>query len=187
MSDLKYEKLIYRQRPERGTAYIDGTKTVNEKQEVHGMGFRGACQIRGAKAHLNGGLITQPRFIDPYPHRHPADEYLSFAGAPGTPFDWGDTYIEFTLGLHEEAELYIIDRPTIVRIPANTWHCPLDFIRIDKPIVFQVVFAYGLFCGTYLMPDGEKELAYNGQINCITDPEKHCDCCMKCLSYQWDQ
>ena len=187
MGNLKYENLIFRPKPERGAAFIDGTYVENKDQEIRGVGFRGSCQIKGAKAQVSGGLVTEPVFIDPYPHKHPADEYLGFVGAPGSPFDWGDTYIEFTLGLGDEAELFIIDRPTIVRIPANTWHCPLNFIRIDKPVLFQVVVEHGLFSGTYLMPDGEKELAYNGQISCIIDPEKHCDVCKKCLTFRWDQ
>jgi len=185
MSNSKYEKLIYRNRPERGDiTYIDGTSKVRPADEVHGVGFRGACQIAGAKYNIAGGLTTEPIFIDPYPHKHPVDEYLAFLGRPGHLYDW-DAHIEFTLGLGDEAELYNIDEPTIVRIPANTWHCPLNFIRIGKPVFFEVSLAQGLFDGLYLMPDGTKELAYNGKINCILDPEKHCDICKKCLTIDW--
>jgi hypothetical protein len=184
MSERKYERLIYRNRPERGAKFIDGTYKENVDKEVHGVGFRGACQIPGAQFSIGGGLVNEPVFIDPYPHKHPADEYLAFLGAPGKAYDW-DAHIEFTLGLGDDAELYNIDEPTIVRIPANMWHCPLNFIRIGKPVFFQVVVEQGIFGGTYMMPDGIQELAYNGQISCIIDPEKQCDVCKKCLTLDW--
>ena len=180
----RYEKLIYRNRPDRGAKFIDGTYVENTSKEVRGVGFRGACQILGSNFSISGGLVDRPVFIDPYPHKHPADEWLAFVGPPGRPFDF-DAHVEFTLGLGDDAEMYNIDEPTIVRIPANMWHCPLNFIRIGSPIVFQVIVAHGLFCGTYLMPEGEKWLEYNGQISCILDPEKNCDVCKKCLSLDW--
>ena len=182
----KYEKLIYFNKPERGAAFIDGTYIENESQEVLGVGIRGAYQIPGAKAFITGGLVTEPVFIDPYPHKHDADEFLAFLGPPTDRYDF-HAHVEFTLGLGDDAELYNIDEPTIVRIPAGTWHCPLNFIRIDRPIFFQVALLQGAFGGTYMMPDGMKELWYNGQINCILDPEKKCDTCQKCLTIDWNK
>ncbi|HHU30578.1 MAG: hypothetical protein QM368_06810 [Bacillota bacterium] len=184
MSKRKYEKLFYRNRPERGALFIDGTYKENVNKEVHGVGFRGACQIPGSQANIGGSLVTEPIFIDPYPHKHPADEYLAFLGPPENRYDF-DACIEFTLGLGEDAEMYVIDRPTIVRIPANVWHCPLNFVRIGRPVFFQVALLQGIFGGTYLMPDGEKELYYNGQIDCIMDPGKQCNACRQCLTLDW--
>ncbi|MDR0839269.1 MAG: hypothetical protein LBN99_06460 [Oscillospiraceae bacterium] len=184
MSDLKYEKLFYHNRPEKGSKFIDGTYRENENQEVFGVGFRGACQIPGSGANIGGGLVRDPIFIDPYPHKHPSDEYLAFLGPPSDRYDF-DAYIEFTLGLGEDAEMYVIDRPTIVRIPANMWHCPLNFIRVGKPLFFQVSLMQGGFGGTYLMPEGIQELAFNGVIDCVMDPNKLCDACQKCLTLDW--
>ena len=184
MGTSKYERLIYRNKPERGAKFIDGTYKENETQEVRGVGFRGACQIPGAQFNIGGGLVTEPIFIDPYPHKHPADEYLAFLGRPGHVYDW-DAHVEFTLGLGDEVELYNIDEPTIVRIPANMWHCPLNFIRIGKPVFFQVIVENGIFSGTYMMPEGIKVLEYNGQISCILDEDKECDVCKKCLTLDW--
>jgi len=184
MSDLQYERLIYRNRPERGAQFIDGTYRENENNEVRGVGFRGACQIPGSQFNIGGGYVTNPIFIDPYPHKHPSDEYLAFLGSLQNVFDW-DAHIEFTLGLGDDAEKYDIDQPTIVRIPAETWHCPLNFVRIGKPVFFQVALMQGMFGGTYRMPEGVREIAYNGQIECIMEPGKNCDCCRKCLSLDW--
>ncbi len=183
--ERKYEHLIYFNEPELVTNYIDGTYKDNVDQEILGVGIRGACQIPGAQAYIAGGLITEPVFIDPYPHKHTADEYLAFLGAPTDRYDF-DAHIEFTIGSGDDAELYSIDEPTIVRIPANTWHCPLNFIHIDKPVFFQVALLQGAFGGTYMMPDGIKELWYNGPIKCILDRNKTCDACQKCMSLDWD-
>ena len=79
----------------------------------------------------------------------------------------------------------ISTQPMVIRIPAETWHCPLNFVRIDKPVFFQVALMQGMFGGTYMMPDGTREIAYNGQIECIMEPGKNCDCCRKCLSMDW--
>jgi hypothetical protein len=184
MSGLKYEKLFYRSSQEQGTKFFDGTYRETTKKEAVGVGFRGACQIPGSLAYINGGLISAPILIDPYPHKHSSDEYLAFLGPPEDRYDF-DAHIEFTLGLGGEAEKIEIDRPTMVRIPAGLWHCPLDFVRIGRPIFFQAALMQGAFGGTYLLPDGEKELFYNGQINCIMDPDKPCDTCQKCLALDW--
>ena len=37
----------------------------------------------------------------------------------------------------EEQELHIINKPTIVYFPKGLLHCPLNFKKIDKPILFQ--------------------------------------------------
>ncbi|MDR0839087.1 MAG: hypothetical protein LBN99_05535 [Oscillospiraceae bacterium] len=184
MGELKYERLVCRNRPERGSMYIDGPYTENTEQEVYGIGFRGACQIPGSPANIAGGLMYEPVLIDPYPHRHPVDEYLIFTGPPEDPFRF-DAHVEFTLGLDADAEKYDIDRPTTVRIPAGVWHCPLDFVRIDSPIFFEVALLQGNFGGTYIMPDGVRDLQYNGQIDCIMEPEKLCDACQRCLTLDW--
>jgi hypothetical protein len=184
MSGLRYERLIYFNKPERGAKFIDGTYRENANREVYGVGFRGACQIPGSQATIGGGLVTQPMLIDPYPHWHPADEYLAFLGPPEDRYDF-DAHCEFTLGLGEDAEKYDIDQPAIVRIPAGVWHCPLNFVRIGRPIFFQVALMQGSFGGTYMMPDGVRELWYNGQIDCVMEPDKLCDACQKCLTLDW--
>ena len=59
-------------------------------------------------------------------------------------------------------------------------------MRVDKPFFFQVVLQQGNFGGIYHMPDGDKPIYYNGMIDCILEPGKHCTCCQKCLSLEWD-
>ena len=150
--------------------------------------FRGASQIPGAEFNQSYQIFVKPFFLDRVQHRHPKDEYLIFLGAsfPNV-FDF-DADIEFTLGKKgEDEELYHITKPTIIRVPAGVYHCPLHFKRIDKPVLFLAACMMPMFGGIYDMPDGStREMYYNGPIPCKYDPGKKCDSCGKCLQERWD-
>jgi hypothetical protein len=91
----------------------------------------------GSKANFSMAwrLITKPIFIDREPHAHPFDEFLCFLGGNlKNIFDF-DATIELSMG--KEGELHVIDKATIVHIPAGTIHCPLKYVRIGKPILFH--------------------------------------------------
>jgi len=183
MSELKYDKLVHRFKPEYLSRTVDGKDIEDGTPQAY---FRGACQIPGAQYNIGYGLVTEPVLVDPYPHKHEADEYLIFGAGSMNSKDW-DARVELTLGLGEDAEVIIIDEPMTIRIPAGLWHCPLNFVRVDAPVFFQPALIQGMFGGTYLMPDGERELYYNGQIECPYESGKKCDCCKKCLSQSWEK
>ncbi len=183
MGKLKYEKLVHRFVPEYLKATVDG-KEINDKSPQ--AYFRGACQIPGAQFNIGYGLVTAPCLVDPYPHKHFADEYLIFGTETMNAKDW-DAEVELTLGVGEDAETYIIDRPCTVFVPAGVWHCPLNFKRIGKPVFFQPALMQGMFGGTYLLPDGERDMYYNGQIECVLEPGKMCNVCKKCLDADWQK
>ena len=140
----KFRSLVFFNIPERAHGYFGQEFQDNTEQKIEGVGIRGACQIPGAKHYLGGGYTREAVRIDPFPHKHDHDEYLAFMGSLEDPFDM-DVHIEMTLGLGEEAETFSVDVPTIIRIPAGVWHCPLDFMRVDKPFFFQVVLQQGNF------------------------------------------
>ncbi len=181
----RFKNLIFFNVPERAKGYFGQEFHENTEKDAEGVGIRGACQLPGAKHYLGGGFTKQAVRIDPFPHKHDHDEYLAFMGSPADPFDM-DVHIEMTLGLGEEAETFSVDQPAIIRIPAGTWHCPLDFMRVDKPFFFEVVLQQGNFGGIYHMPDGDKPIYYNGMIDCILEPGKHCNTCQRCLQLEWD-
>ncbi len=183
MSKLKYEKLLYRFQPEYLAVTVDGKEIKDDTPQAY---FRGACQIPGSQFNIGYGLVTRPGIVDPYPHRHFADEYLIFGSGTLNSKDW-DARVELTLGLGEDAETYVIDRPATVRIPAGIWHCPLNFVRVGKPVFFQPALLQGMFGGVYMKPDGERELYYNGQIPCVMEPDRKCSACKKCLALDWRQ
>lgn len=183
MSDLKYEKLVLKVKPEYNEIIPDNADSdylVNPRAY-----FRGACQIPGSQMVIGFNILKKPFFLEKYPHVHEHDEYLIFLGGtfPNL-FDF-DAHIELTIGKGEDAETYNIDEPTIVRIPAGVWHCPLNFIKINKPVFFQPALQQGCFGGTYDFPGGMREMYYNGNIECVIEPGKKCNSCRKCLTLDW--
>lgn len=150
--------------------------------------FRGARQIPGAEFNSSFQIFKKPFFLDRVQHRHPKDEYLVFLGAtfPNV-FDF-DAKIEFTLGKDEEAETYVITKPTIIRVPAGTYHCPLHFKEVNKPVMFMAMCMMPMFGGIYDLPDGTtKEMYYNGPLPCKYNENKKCDSCGKCLQEKWEK
>ena len=148
--------------------------------------FRGARQIPGSEFNSSFQIFVKPFFLDRVQHRHPKDEYLIFLGAsfPNV-FDF-DAHIEFTLGKGEEAETFVIDKPTIIRVPAMTYHCPLNFKEVNKPVMFMAACMMPMFGGIYDLPNGETmEMYYNGPVQCKYNAQKKCDSCGKCLQEDW--
>jgi len=81
--------------------------------------------------------IKEPMLFDRIPHSHPFDEFLCFLGGNmENMFDF-DATIELSMG--EEEEMYLIEQPTVVHIPAGFVHTPLTFKRIDKPVLFHPI------------------------------------------------
>ena len=78
--------------------------------------------------------ITEPTLMEEYAHSHDFDMYLYFMSFD--PDNMGDLGADIEIGLGEERELYQITTPTSVYIPAGMIHCPLEFKRVDKPILF---------------------------------------------------
>ncbi len=150
--------------------------------------FRGGSQIPGAQFNSSFQIFVKPFFLDRVQHRHNAEEYLVFLGAsfPNV-FDF-DARIEFTMGKGDEAETYVITKPTIIRVPKGEYHCPLNFKEVNKPVLFMAMCNTPMFHGIYDLPDGSTmEMQYNGPVNCKYDEKKRCDSCGKCLLEKWEK
>ena len=81
--------------------------------------------------------IPEPMLFDRIPHKHDFDEYLCFLGGNlQDMFDF-DATIELSMG--EEGEVCLIERATVVYVPAGLVHTPLTFKRVAKPVLFQPV------------------------------------------------
>lgn len=78
--------------------------------------------------------ITEPTLMEEYAHSHDFDMYLYFHSFDAD--NMGDLGAEIEIGLGEEREIFKITTPTSVYIPAGLVHCPLEFKRVDKPILF---------------------------------------------------
>ena len=59
-----------------------------------------------------------------------------FGGNPRNVKDFG---AEIELYLGEESEKHVINQSTIVSIPPNLLHCPLNFKMVVKPIIFMEI------------------------------------------------
>jgi len=77
--------------------------------------------------------ITEPTLMEDFPHSHDFDMYLYFLALD--PDDMDDLHADIEIGLGEEREIHKITRTTSVYIPAGMIHCPLEFKRVDKPIL----------------------------------------------------
>ena len=179
-----YEKLVFTFPQENNEIVADGDDPgyVIKPQAY----FRGASQIPQSEFNVGFQIFVKPFFLDRVPHRHAHDEYLVFLGGsfPNV-FDF-DADIEFTLGqLDVDAEVFKITQPTIIRVPAGVYHCPLNFKRVDKPVFFQAALMEGVFGGIYDTPEGERIMKYNGPVPCKYDAAKKCDTCGKCLEEDW--
>ncbi len=74
-------------------------------------------------------------------HNHDFPQYLCFLGGDGK--DMLDLGGEVELTLSEDGknlEKHVITKATTVYIPAGLYHCPLNFKRVDKPIIFMNIF-----------------------------------------------
>jgi hypothetical protein len=78
----------------------------------------------------------------PEPHKHNVAEILYFIGGDPMNFKEFGAEVEFVMGEGDDTETHVITSTTWVYVPANVAHCPLDFKRVDKPIMFgHIMFA----------------------------------------------
>ena len=80
------------------------------------------------------------------PHTHDFDQFLHFFTGDSLHIAEFDAEVEFTLG--EELEKHVITEPTVIHVPAGVLHGPLEFKRVDKPVVFMNV----AFTPQYMKP-----------------------------------
>ena len=69
------------------------------------------------------------------PHTHPVPEVLVALGSdPKKPEDLG---AEFELFMGTEMEKHVINKSTLIYIPANTVHCPFTIKKVTRPFLFM--------------------------------------------------
>lgn len=151
--------------------------------------FRGDTDI--PDSHLNVGfqVFKAPVMLETEPHFHREDEYLVFLGAK-----LPDVFSSFDAEIHlymgeklDKMEKIVITEPTIVKVPRGYWHCPLNFVRIDKPLLFQAALQAGKFGSVKYVEreNGERQYIYAGDEGrpCSIHPDKDCNYCGYCFSH----
>ena len=86
----------------------------------------------GSEFSLLFAHITEPCLMEDSPHAHDFDMYLYFLGKD----NMADLGAEIEMGFGEEQEIHTITTPSSVYIPKGLIHCPLNFKRVDRPILF---------------------------------------------------
>ena len=79
--------------------------------------------------------VSKPFLMVKDSHAHDFDQFLVFIG--GNPQNMKDFGAEVELTLGAEGEKHIINSSAVVYIPRGLKHCPLNFKKIDKPIIFM--------------------------------------------------
>lgn len=97
-------------------------------------GFNVGSDVLGVDCIIGSQGIHEPLYMVKEPHKHSFHQILCFIG--GDPTNIHDFGAEIELSLGEEQEKHIITTNTAVSIPPGLPHCPLNFKRVDKPIVF---------------------------------------------------
>ncbi len=93
--------------------------------------------IWGKDVVISHSGVDKPLLMLDKPHTHPYDEFVCFIGGdPLNPRDFG-AEVEMCLG--EEQEKYIITKSSLIYIPANFPHCPLNFKVVSKPVILMTV------------------------------------------------
>jgi len=95
--------------------------------------------------------ITHPHLMISQPHKHEFAQYLSFFSA--NPNDAKDFDAEIEMSLGEEQEKHIINSPTAVYIPAGLHHGPINFAKINKPVLFVDIAVTGKYARVGDTPD----------------------------------
>ena len=173
----KYEKMFYEFEPE----HTDCPEWLNSPQAY----FRGERSMPGSNLNVGYQVITGPVFLEQEPRLNREDIYYVFLGSklPDVFSSW-DAEIHFYLGpTLDTMEKVVITEPTVIKVPRSWWHSPLNFVRVDKPLLFQEVLHSGRdgYVSYIEKPDGEKEYIYTGYetgkdatiTNAFVSPYKH--------------
>lgn len=73
------------------------------------------------------------------PHIHDFDEAIFCLGSdPNDISDLGAT-IEIAIGRGEDQEIYSFDKPTVIVVPAGTWHTPMWTRDYRKPVLVMAL------------------------------------------------
>jgi len=79
---------------------------------------------------LTAEAVEKAKRVGTGPHTHDYDEVIAFIGTDlNDPYDLG---AEAELWLGDEK--HIINKTSLVFIPAGLKHCPLVFLRVDRPV-----------------------------------------------------
>jgi hypothetical protein len=130
------------------------TEVVKEDPKTKGAHVTSTRHLEnfgGGHLSIDSIYVTKPHLMISQPHKHEFPQYLSFFSAnPNDARDF-DAEIEITLG--EEQEKHTITKPTSAYIAAGLMHGPINFVRINKPVLFLDIAVTGKYSRVGNTPD----------------------------------
>ena len=105
----------------------------------------------GGHLSVDSIFISKPHQMISQPHKHEFPQYLHFFSA--NPNDATDFDAEIEISLGEEQEKHIVNAPTAVYIPAGLHHGPLNFAKVNKPVLFLDIAVTGKYSRVGNTPD----------------------------------
>lgn len=127
MAESKYGKYIVRGTNERVSSDKPGVRTRTLETEDWVID----------EPHLSWKYVSQPVKIIEEPLSHDYDEFFVFTGADPTEPDEFEAEVEISMG--EEGEISIINTPSIICLPKDMVHGPVNFTRVGKPVIFCTI------------------------------------------------
>lgn len=122
MADSKYDKYFVEEPLGRRGGYFPVVVT------------NGSRDFEGAPFSLRIHYIAEPGILIKEPHVHDFEQFYMVLGANMGNVDEFGAEVHFSIG--EEGEKHIITKPTAVHLPAGMVHGPLEFVKVDKPLIF---------------------------------------------------
>ena len=150
------------------------------------MGYE-CTDIPGVDFYAEFLVAIKPGYMD-IPHIHDgADNYFIFCGTKLD--DIFNSEFEVTMFMGDsptEMEMYKITKPSIVRVPAGVWHCPVYYNKINRGTT--TILWYGGITTGRVYPkideNGNESVIYetdNWTRQCVMDESKLCTYCGKCF------
>ncbi len=143
---------------------------------------------------FNAGFLVaiKPGYMD-IPHIHDgADNFFIVTGAELDDVFNSEFEVDMFLGDSPSSmEMYKITKPSIIRVPAGTWHCPVYYKKIHRGIN-TIMWYEGISTGrVYPKVDenGNETVFYekdNWVRPCVKDETKLCTYCGLCFSQSED-
>ena len=143
MAEKKYEKYLTK----------DCTRPAMDERPM--ISTRHLEHFVGGNFSIDCVFRKTPILMLTKPHKHDFDQYIMFFGANLDDISDFDAEIELSLG--EEQEKQIINSPTIAYVPAGLVHGPLNFARVNKPVLFVDIAMSNKYYRVWEAEDPEEE------------------------------
>jgi len=157
-------------------------------------GYPGIQVDKEARLYFGYDIMLKECPMDDAHIHHAVEEYLFFTGADlMDPFSSFDAEISIMIGDDpDNMEEYIITEPTVIRIPPNVWHCPIEFKRVGKPVNFMPIYPDGCWSKIsrqFIKDDKTPTYVYEGVglSRCRLNREEICTYCGKCYAMMLEE